>query len=96
MGCSADIPADTVPAFELLDEVTLLMGTSRCSSFSTKWFFPEDKIDERAPSKKKLNTIELPTSFLPRDRPRVVPSAAPWSLRSVYFAVETWPQALLC
>ena len=26
LGCSADIPADTVSALELIDEVTLLMG----------------------------------------------------------------------
>ena len=26
LGCSADVPADTVPALKLIDEVTLVLG----------------------------------------------------------------------
>ena len=58
-------------------------------------FFQRTKLTKERHGWKKLNTIEPSASFLPRNRPRVVPSAAPRALRSVYFAVETWPRALL-
>ena len=58
-------------------------------------FFQRTKLTKERHRRRKLNTTEPPDSFLPRNRPRKVPSAAPPALRSVYFAVETWPRALL-
>ena len=52
-------------------------------------FFQRTKLTKERHRWKKLNTIEPSASFLPRNTPRVVPSAAPRALRSVYFAVET-------
>ena len=58
-------------------------------------FFQRTKLTKERHRWKKLNTIEPSASFLPRNRPSEVPSAAPRALRSVYFAVETWPRTLL-
>ena len=69
----------------VLTEYVLNENDCRRLSFSAKWHFPEDKIDERAPSKKKLNITEPSVSFPPQNRPSVVLEAEPRAPREVCF-----------